>query len=65
MQKLSTNFSGNCTNTHLLLYYIPLFDHVRLHLADVVWSPEVTVVLGQNFRGLIAANEIVKVIDTK
>ena len=41
--------------------YVLLFHRLRLHLADVIWSSEVTVVLGQNFRGLIAANEIVKV----
>ena len=32
-----------------------------MHLANVMWKPSVTVCLGQNFRGLIAANEIVKV----
>ena len=32
-----------------------------MHLTDIQWKDGVTVVLGQNFRGLIAANEIVKV----
>ena len=33
-----------------------------MHLADVKWKADVFVIMGQNFRGLIAANEIVKVI---
>ena len=35
--------------------------YFRMHLTDIQWKDGVTVVLGQNFRGLIAANEIVKV----
>ena len=33
-----------------------------MHLADVKWKPDVLVIFGQNYRGLIAANEIGKVI---
>ena len=33
----------------------------RMHLTDIKWNEDVTVVLGQNFRGLIAAHEIAKV----
>ena len=33
----------------------------RMHLKDIMWKDGVTVVLGQNFRGLIAAHEIAKV----
>ena len=32
-----------------------------MHLTDLIWKADVTLVLGQNFRGLIAANEIAKV----
>ena len=32
-----------------------------MHLTDIKWKADVTVVLGQNFRGLIAAHELAKV----
>ena len=37
----------------------------RKHLVDVKMNSDVKVILGQNFRGLIAANEIVKVNKNK
>jgi len=33
----------------------------RMHLTDVKWNENVNVVLGQNYRGLIASREIIKV----
>ena len=32
-----------------------------MHLTDIKWKADVTVVFGQNFRGLIAAHELAKV----
>ena len=32
-----------------------------MHLKDVQWHPHVSIVLGQNFRGLIAAHELAMV----
>ena len=32
-----------------------------MHLSDIKWKADVTVIIGQNFRGLVAANEIGKV----
>ena len=33
----------------------------RMHLTDVKWKENVNVVLGQNYRGLIASRQITKV----
>ena len=43
-------------------FHILICKDFRMHLADVKWKPDVMVILGQNFRGLIAACEIGKVI---
>ena len=32
-----------------------------MHLTDVKWNDNVNVALGQNYRGLIASREIIKV----